>query len=266
MTDHRDVMSRSLGAAPSRGGTASPWFSRFQERPQARVRLFCFPYAGAGASLFREWANELPPDIEVVAIQPPGREARFAEPPTTDIGLLAREVCDAIAPLLDRPFALFGHSLGAIVAWETALRLERHHDASPVALFVSSREAPGAPQTYAPIYALDDDAFLKELGRLNGIPGEVLANRELCALLLPILRADMQIADTYTGSPGDRVRAPIIALSARDDAHVTLDAMEPWRERTTGDSRMMIVPGDHFYLHGQRALLLRVIATRLQRR
>src|SRR5262245_27618913 len=133
-------------------GPSSHWIVRFGQRPHARMRLFCFPYAGSGASVYRAWPEQLPPDVELCAVQMPGREGRYAEPLLTDVHALTPPLCAGIAPYLDRPFAFFGHSLGALVAYETTVRLAREQGLSPAMLFVSGHRAPHLPRTHEPIH------------------------------------------------------------------------------------------------------------------
>jgi medium-chain acyl-[acyl-carrier-protein] hydrolase len=242
---------------------ASRWVIRFRERPQARLRLFCLPYAGGGASVYHGWAVDLPSHVEVCAVQLPGREGRYGERLFTDVHALVAPLCDGIAPFLDRPFALFGHSLGAVLAYETAVALVRGRAPSPMALFVSGHRAPGLPPTRHPIHDLPEREFLAELQRLNGVPPELFEDRELLDLVLPQLRADFRMAETYAPSPPDKLTCAIVALGATEDDRVSRATLEPWRELTTGPFQLTMLPGDHFYVKSHRSRLLELIAARL---
>lgn len=253
----------SPGVASRPGGNASRWVVRFRHQPQARLKLFCLPYAGAGASAYGAWPAGLPDTVEVCAVQLPGREGRFGEPLFTDVRALIPALCDGIAPLLDGPFALFGHSLGAPLAYETALALGRDRRLSPARLFVSGHRAPHLPRQYPPIHQLPDRAFVEELRRLNGTPAEVFAAPELLELVLPVLRADFRMAETYTPSLDGELSCPLVALGSTEDDRVSLATLEGWREMTTGPFEMVMFPGDHFYLKTQGPRLLDFLATQL---
>jgi medium-chain acyl-[acyl-carrier-protein] hydrolase len=242
---------------------ASRWIVRFEERPRAQLRLFCLPYAGAGASVYHGWAAELPASIEVCAVQLPGREGRYGEPLFTDVAALVPALCEGIAPWLDRPFALFGHSLGAAVAYETAVALAADRALAPAMLFASGHRAPGLPRTRRAIHDMPEREFLDELRRLNGVPAEVFSNPELLDLVLPQLRADFQMADTYTPLRQAQLACPIVALGSTGDDRVSRATLEPWRERTTGRFELMMLPGDHFYLKTHRSTLLEILSAQL---
>ncbi|HEY1379547.1 MAG TPA: thioesterase domain-containing protein, partial [Gemmataceae bacterium] len=179
-------MTRSVGT--------DRWLAYVRPRPLASVRLFCFPYAGGGASVFRGWADGLPSAVEVCPVQMPGRETRFREPAFTRLPLLIEALAESLYPHLDRPFAFFGHSLGALVAFELARRLRRDGSPEPQHLFVSGSGAPQArDHSGAVIHTRPADEFWQEVGRLNGTPAEVLTDGELRDLLLPTLRADFAL-------------------------------------------------------------------------
>ncbi len=162
---------------------------------QRRLYMLCFPYAGAGASVFREWALDLPSSVDVRAIQIPGRENRWSETPFTSMSSLVKSLSAALDPLLDLPFVLFGHSMGALVSFEFARQLRRETNKTPVHLFISGARAPQIPDPDPPIHQLPDLAFIGELQRLNGIPESVLQDGELMRLVLPTLRADLTLCE-----------------------------------------------------------------------
>lgn len=242
----------------------SRWVVRFAPRPRARLRLFCVPYAGAGASVYRTWPAGLPDEVEVCAVQPPGREGRYGEPLFTDVHRQALALCEGLLPLLDRPFAFFGHSLGAVVAYEAARLLERDWHRPPAHLVVSGHRAPHLPPSHPPIHHLPEPEFIEELRRLNGTPAEVFQHAELLGVVLPQLRADLQMAETYTPAPGGRLSAPVLALGSTEDDQVSLATLEPWRTVTTGAFRVAMLPGDHFYLRTHSAALLDLLAAQLR--
>jgi medium-chain acyl-[acyl-carrier-protein] hydrolase len=227
------------------------------------VRLFCFPYAGGGASVFYPWARGLPAGVEVCAVQLPGREARLREAPIADWDVLLARLSEALAPFMDRPFALYGHSLGAAVAFELARRLRRDGRPPPFHLFVSGHRAPHCPAEGPELHALPDDQLIAGLRRLSGTPEEVLQHAEILALLLPLLRADFALAERYEWRPEPPLPIPITAYSGADDEHVPVEGVEAWREHTSARFRHLTLPGGHFFPQQSRAQLLADIARAL---
>jgi medium-chain acyl-[acyl-carrier-protein] hydrolase len=240
-------------------GVLDRWLACVQPRPRAAVRLFCFPHAGGGASLFRGWADGLPDTVEVCPVQLPGREARFREPAFTRLRPLTEALAGALRPHLDRPFAFFGHSMGALVAFELARRLSRDGGPQPVRLFVSGCAAPTVRRDGRPLHGLPGSAFRKELRRLQGTPAAVLDNDELMRLLLPTLRADFALCETYAFAPGPHLTCAIGAWGGLGDDTVSCRDLAPWRQQTTGRFRLRLLPGDHFFLQTARRLLLRAL-------
>jgi surfactin synthase thioesterase subunit len=234
------------GRWPMRGG-AGKWLVPIGGTSRGRALLFCFPFAGGGTAPFRGWPQHLGNDIEVLAVLPPGRESRFAEPPLRDFGLLVQRAAAGLLAVVDRPFALFGHSLGAVVAYEVARVMERH-DAVPAMLFVSGRKAPHLPSPRPPIAGLEDAAFLRGMAEMEGTPGEVLESPELLELLLPMLRADFALAEEYRPLPGPRLACPVTALGSEDDRWIDRPGLQAWQEVTGGPFELRIFPGNHFYL------------------
>ena len=239
---------------------ASEWLTRPRPNPQARLRLFCFPYAGGNVHAFRKWPQQLPPGVEVLAAQLPGRGARMREQPYTSVTALVEELGVAVRPLLDRPFAFFGHSMGAIIAFELARLLRGEGGAAPAHLFVSGRRAPQIPDADPPTYNLPDAEFIEEVRRLNGTPPEVLEHPELMGLMLPLLRADFQVVDTYRYADGPPLGCPISAFGGLQDFDVTREQLEAWREQTTSGFVRRMFDGDHFFLHRAEPVLLATIA------
>ena len=236
----------------------NPWIAFRKPRPQPRLRLFCFPYAGGGASVFRAWQADMPDEIEVCPVQLPGRENRLSEERFRRIAPLTQALCEAIGPLLDLPFAFFGHSLGAVVAYETALRLRGEKGRSPVYLMVSARRAPHIPPD-DPMYQLPGDEFRTRLQELEGTPVEVLEHPELMELMEPLLRADFELNDTYEASNAAPFECPLTIFGGLTDPDVSRENLEPWREISRGPCRLRMFPGGHFYLHEQRQDLLSAV-------
>jgi medium-chain acyl-[acyl-carrier-protein] hydrolase len=235
------------------------WFIRPKPNPHARLRLFCLPYAGGGASVFRSWSNFLPQDLEVCAVQLPGRENRIREQPFRHISGLIQILTEIIKPYLNLPFALFGHSLGAIVAFELARRIRHAYGLKATHLFVASHIAPHIPSPEA-LHRLPDASFIEELRMYDGIPELLLEEKELMQLLLPTIRADFAINETYVYSDEEPLECPISAFGGLHDPKVSSDYLTPWREHTRGAFNQHILPGNHFFLQSSKELLLKIIA------
>ena len=240
------------------------WIAYRKPNPQARLRLFCFPYVGTGASIFRTWTDSLPADVEVCPVQFPGRGTRLVETPFTQLSPLIQALAEALVPLLDKSFAFFGHSLGALVGFELARQLRRQSGVQPVCLFVSADCAPQLPRRDWPIHALPEAEFLVELRRLNGIPRKVLEDAEIMQIMLPVLRADFAIYETYLYSPEPPLNCFISGFGGLRDPKVSRGDLEAWRDQTNGSFSLRMFPGDHFFLNTTQPLLLQVLSQELR--
>ncbi len=237
------------------------WLVRGRRESPARMRLICFPYAGGGASAYRDWGALLPEDLEVVVLQLPGRETRLLEDPVTDATELTSALVDAVEPVLDAPFCFFGHSMGTMVSFELARALRRSGRPQPAALFLSAGRALHLPDPDPPIHQLPDREFVTELrARYDGIPGEVLSNEELLELVLPGLRGDMKLLETHDFVEEEPLDIPITCFGGREDHRLSHEDLEGWSRHTRGSFVFRRLPGDHFFLHSQRSLLLRYLA------
>jgi medium-chain acyl-[acyl-carrier-protein] hydrolase len=245
---------------------SDPWIVFRKVRRQARMRLFCFPYAGGGASAYRAWGDDLPQEVEVCPVQLPGRESRLRETPFTGIAPLINALAQALVPYLDLPFALFGHSMGAVISYETAHRLQQERGLHPVQLLVSARRAPQVPPTEEPFHRLPDAEFRQKLRNLNGTPKSILEDAELMRLLLPLLRADFELNDTYVPSASFMLECPITVYGGLADALARRQHLEAWREVTHASFLLRIFPGGHFFfLQESRQSFIRAIAEDLLR-
>jgi medium-chain acyl-[acyl-carrier-protein] hydrolase len=228
--------------------SGNKWFVFPKVNTGAKLRLFCFPYSGSGASTFRMWPSHLPTGVEVCAVQLPGREERLRERPFTRVEQLVKVITEEILPYLDKPFALFGHSLGALVAFEVARQLYRCSIAAPEHLFVSARAAPQSILRETPMHSLPPQQFIARLRDFNGTPEAILHNQELMELFLPIIRADFELNETYCYEPESSFSCPITAYYGMQD-HVTHYAdVVGWAEHTTGKFTVRTLPGDHFFI------------------
>jgi pyochelin biosynthetic protein PchC len=225
------------------------------------VRLVCFPHAGGTAGFFRTWAPGLAPDVEVLGVQYPGREDRLRETIPDTMECLADLVAEALGPVLDPPVALFGPSMGAAAAYLVAHRLEALAQAGVTQLFVSGRPAPLLDRGGS-AHLLGDDELWEELRRLGGTSEEVLDYPELRRLVLPTVRADYRLSETCR-PPAGTLGCPVTAFLGDRDPEVTLDEAMGWAETTRAGFELQVFPGDHFYLVGQQAEVLRVIGRTL---
>lgn len=241
----------------------SPWVVRPKPNPQAKLRVFCFPYAGGGASVFRRWPLALPPAVEVCALELPGRGVRLREPAFTQLGPLVRSLARGVLPYLDTPFVFFGHSLGGLVGFELARELRRAERMLPLHLIVSAVGAPHVPQPGPRIHDLPDARLVEELRRLNGTPRELLGNAELMQMVLPTLRADLAVYERYAYREEPPLDCPITVFGGLHDRMVSRDRLEAWGDQTSARSIVRMLPGDHFFLHASQTLLLAVLSREL---
>lgn len=240
------------------------WIQYSQKKPEARIRLICFPYAGGGASIFRTWSKALPAQIEVWPIQLPGRENRLAETPFTCMPDLIEALALALRPSLTGAYAFFGHSMGSLICFELARYLRAQgHMPGPVHLFVSGHRAPHLPDPDVPSYNLPEPEFVNELQRLNGTPEAVLQNEELLHLLMPLLRADFSICETYIYQRSKALSCPLTAFGGLQDQDTPRDAIASWREHTSGSFKQRFFPGNHFFLETEQSSLLLAIIQEL---
>ncbi|NJK49469.1 thioesterase [Candidatus Gracilibacteria bacterium] len=237
----------------------TPWLSCPKPNPQARLRLFCFPYAGAGASIFRPWSNTLPSSIEVCCAQLPGREKRWREKPLSELSPLIQTLAQVLLPYLDKPFAFFGHSVGALVSFELARQLRRQNSPSPLHLFVSGRRAPQIAHLNSPIHQLPTSAFVEELRRYNGTPEAVLQSPELMQLLLPVLRADLALDEVYTYISEPPLDCSISAFGGLQDKKANYQDLEAWREQSLRKFTLRTFIGDHFFIKPNNERILQAI-------
>lgn len=240
--------------------TVSPWLPYWQRKAHPRVRLFCFPYAGGGASLFRLWSEQLPAEIEVCPVQLPGRENLFQIKPFEHLSPLVETLGSILRPYLDMPFLFFGHSMGALIGFELARHLRNSGlEAAPMYLFMSGHRAPHLPDPRPPRHLLPEEAFVQELRRLQGTPEAVLQNQELLHLILPLLRADFSVCETYTYIADKPFPCPIMAFGGLDDEAVSRNELAAWQAQTCGTFKQRFFPGGHFFLHTEQTLLLHAI-------
>ena len=241
------------------------WFVRPRPNPAARARLFCFPHAGGAASAYYGWGAALP-EVEVVAVQAPGREGRMKEPPIVDSRELVSQLTDAIAPSLDRPVCFFGHSMGALVAYEVARELRRRGAPMPAHLYVSGRRSPTLPESGPLLHPLPDGEFIDELNRrFGGLPAAIVDEPELLELFLPVLRADVTLLETHVFRAEAPLDVPMSAYGGVGDHQTHPESLGAWGTLAARPLTVRTFPGGHFYLHQHRDDFLRAFRQELTR-
>lgn len=239
------------------------WLPRLGSNPDASIRLFCVPYAGGGASVYYNWKTALPPCFELCPIQLPGREERVEESCIDDFS----QVLDVLAPIVGRhlelPYVIYGHSMGAGLAFELARRVALDYGKQPLHLFVAAHRSPGKPYSYPTVQSVSDDQVLETLKRFNGMPRAILENQELLDLFVPILRSDLSICETYVYKGQSRLDCPITLFTGTRDGNVTPHELVGWASQTAAHFTHHEIDGDHFFLKSHKEALLETMFTAL---
>lgn len=238
---------------------STPWIRPLNRVVQPRLILFAFPHAGGGASSFHAWARFLPADVALYAVQYPGRETRIKEAPVGSMPEMIPVLAQALMPFLQRPSLFFGHSLGAMVAFETVQFLAKQKAPLPQHLFVSAARAPHVPIWHEPYHKLPGEQFWQKLEELNGTPTAVLQHPEFKALVEPMLRADFALAETYFKPEPDPIHIPLTAFAGMQDTYVALDDVKAWAAHTTAPFRYHHIQGDHFFVQKQAAAVIPIL-------
>ena len=245
--------------------SSNKWVVFPRPNPAAALRLFCFHYAGGSAQVFHDWPGHLPPSVEVGAVQLPGRGHRLGEPHIKGLAPLSRIVAQELLPYMDKPFVFFGHSLGALLCFETARSLRRENRRQPAHLFVSAIEAPHRRSSEESISSLPKSALVKRLHEFNGASVEVLQNDELLDLMLPTIRADFELWETYEYHTEPSLECAMTIYGGLEDHEVEAEELAAWSEMTVGACEIRMFPGGHFYLNSSRAAFLQAFAGDLLR-
>jgi medium-chain acyl-[acyl-carrier-protein] hydrolase len=239
----------------------TPWLLCPRPNSDAKLRLFCFPYAGGGDQVYRKWADQLPEIVETYLVQLPGRGSRLLEKPFTNLVDLSKSLAGAMLSYLDKPFILFGHSMGAMVSFELARQLRRG-GLQPLHIFASGCHAPQIPDSSV-LHDLPESELIRELHRLNGTPKEVLENRELLSIIIPTLRADCMVTETYVYTNEPPLNCPITVFGGLRDPLVKREELDAWREQTNASFSLRMLEGDHFFLHTSTPVLLSSLSKEL---
>lgn len=240
------------------------WTAFRTRRVKPRLRLFCVPYAGAGARLFRGWDEALPKDMEICPIELPGRGTRLGEPATPDMESLVRPMAESLQTLLDLPYAILGCSMGALVGFELAHALRRLHGREPAALVAVSQNAPSAPLQRRPARLMSDDELGASLRRFGGMSGGALDNPRVMRLFLPVLRADYSVVDTYIYNPERPLQCPIHLFVGAEDPSVSDQGLSGWRQETSASVTVRRFSGSHFFFRDNELRFLVAVSSRLR--
>ena len=231
------------------------WVSISPCKRHGRIRLFCLPFAGGGSAFYHPWKEHLPADIELAKIQLPGRETRLREKAFTRMEMLVATLTEKLTPWLDRPFAFFGHSMGALITFELVRMIRTYNHAQPQHIFVSGYQAPHLPRSEK-ISHLPDAQFVQRLLEYGGIPKLVVENSELMEIFLPIFRADFEMIDNYIYQPGPPLDCPLTVFGGESDPKISREDLFQWKKHTTSDFSCHFLPGGHFFINESQPRLL----------
>ncbi|MFD4245117.1 thioesterase II family protein [Streptomyces sp. NPDC058525] len=238
------------------------WLRRSHPAPDSGVRLVCLPHAGGSASFYFPMSKALAPAVEVLAVQYPGRQDRRGEPNIPSLPDLADRIFEAVRSLDEKPLALFGHSMGAVLAYEVALRMQDAGLPSPVRLFTSGRRAPSCERDEG-VHTQSDEHMVAELRKLSGTSAAMLNDPELLEMIMPAIRSDYRAVETYRYEPGRRLDCPVTVLTGDSDPRVSIEEAAAWENHTDGPTDLHVLPGGHFYLAEQNARVAALVARRL---
>jgi surfactin synthase thioesterase subunit len=240
----------------------SLWIRRFHPESEGTPRLICFPHAGGSASFYYPVSEALTDRVDVVAVQYPGRQDRRFDPCIATIAEMAEAVYHAVKPSMDRPTAFFGHSMGAILAFEVSRRLSERDGMAPTVLFASGRRAPSTIRDER-VHQRDDAGVIREMQSLSGTDARLLADPEVLQMIMPALRADYKAIETYRCDEGAVIDAPIVVLTGDDDPKTTVDEARAWQAHTTGTCDVKVFQGGHFFLTRRAGEVIGVVSDRM---
>jgi len=239
-------------------------FLKSSDNPGAELKIVCFPYAGGCSATYLSWNEWLPTNVELVAIQLPGRANRFLEAPISDMRELVADLIRSSNQLFDKPYILFGHSLGSRIAFEMMRRCQKDGIRPPVHFIASGSRGPHIPPRRDPVHFLPDNEFINEIKKLDGTPKEILNNEESMTLYLPLLKADFKLAETYLCNSNPLFNCPITVFSGEDDKDISKDDLKSWGNYFSNEPQIQTVTGGHFFINSNKQVLAREIMKIIQ--
>lgn len=242
----------------------NPWLVNLRPEETPILRLFCLPHAGGGIPAFRSWLKHLPPGIEIWAVQLPGRGARLKELPYSRVENLVQDLMLAVRPFLDHNYAIFGHSLGAVVGFELARRFWSESLPLPRRLFVAACRAPHLEVAEMPLHSLPDEVIQAELKKLNGTPDEVFEHIDLLRLVMPAIRGDLEAFETYRYPGGEPLPSGITAFAGDHDGRFPVHEVQAWEQLAGGDFSFHIIKGDHFFIQNAEDDFFRIFLEEIE--
>lgn len=243
--------------------TGKNWVSIPRPNPFAEIRLFLFPYAGGSSQIYRQWSKIAPDSLEICLIELPGHGRRFKEKCHLCLETLSEDLLESILPYLNKSFAFFGHSMGALIGYELAKKLLIHYNISPAHLFISAHRSPDCLIEEAPLYDLPEDILIQKLTELEGMPREIIENRELLEIILPVIRSDFRICETYIPQNHMPVNCPLTVICGINDNYASFPHMQNWYKYTTDTFEIIKVEGNHFYILENEQKIIRLITSAL---
>ncbi|MDH5231846.1 MAG: thioesterase domain-containing protein [Gammaproteobacteria bacterium] len=238
---------------------ANSCFRNISLNPSAQIRLLCFPYAGSSSSIFDSWRDQIDSHIELLAYELPGRGSRFCEPAFYSLEHILEELTFEVEKYLDKPIALFGHSNGSLIAYELAYILQTRFNKVCDHVFLSARKSASIAHKGKHLHSLNDESLISELRTLGGTPEEVLNNADLLSIILPIIRADFSISETYCFKNRLELHSNYSLFRGSEDHHVNIEQLIRWRELFSGFGQEYVFPGDHFFIHSHQHQLVNKI-------
>lgn len=232
------------------------WFNVKKPAPDALIRLFCFPYAGGNAQIFQDWCDSLPPEVEVIGVQYPGRASRFVDPLIGTCEGMVDAILPNITPVLNKPFVFFGHSNGGLVSFELARKLQQQGVTGQLHHFISAKRAIHLPAKRRALHALPDDEFMEELENLGGTPKEILAQKELMELFMPVLRSDFSLSETFAYQGDHKLHCDASLMYGTGDEDVPKEDVLKWHELMAGQVDVKVYDGDHFFINSHKEEVL----------
>lgn len=235
------------------------WYKNFKPKPEAKIRLFCFHHSGGGASSYYRWLEHISPNIELIAIQLPGREDRFCEPVMSCLEDIIAELSEGFWAYKEKPFYVFGHSLGALVGFEFVKAIRKVYSISPCYLVISAARAPHLIPCRLPLSQLDDETLIEKLKVYDGIDEHILNHRELLNLFLPSLRSDFYLLEKYQYNSSQPFRCDILTMAGSHDKTVSDEDLHAWSAYTKGKFTYLSFPGSHFFIKNHQKRILQII-------